>query len=200
MAHADSRDVAQLVLNRMLTGGFSTGGRSGDSGLRVVIEPRDAKGRRLEAPGDVAVVLVDPAKTGAGAKLARWDFPAAETAKLFRGSGIARGMYVECPWPDRPPENNSLHLYVRYITRDGRKLETDEYVEVSLPGEKAACWTPVEAEPRPAASQQELTAYQQTEATDSSAADSMTYDSPPRRSRPIRTAAPRRPAWSPERF
>jgi hypothetical protein len=209
-AKADSKDVGQLVLNRMLTGGFSTEGRSGDSGVLVVLEPRDAKGRRLEAPADVSVVLIDPSKTGPEAKLARWDFPAAETAKLFRGNGIARGMYVECPWPDRPPENNRLHLFVRYTTRDGRKLEADQSVEVALPGEKAARWTPAGPELQPAAgSDRELTAYQRsgTEAAESEASDSPADDPPPpRRARSMRTATRansatlQRPVWSPERF
>ena len=212
---ADSRQVSQLVLNRMLTGGFSAAGRSGDSGLLVVLEPRDAKGRRLEAPADVAVVLIDPSKNGREAKLARWDFPAAETAKLFRGNGIARGMYVECPWLDGPPDNNSLHLYVRYTTRDGRKLEADQYVDVAMPGEKAARWTPADAESQPPASTARgSSSYHQTvaeagdaETADSGADDSQPDNSPPqRRARPMRTAtrenssAVQRPAWSPDRF
>ena len=210
VAKDDSKDVGQLVLNRMLTGGYGTEGRSGDSGVLAVIEPRDAKGRRLEAPGDVAVVLVDPSKTGREAKLARWDFPAAETAKLFRGNGIARGMYVECPWPDRPPDNNQLHLYVRYTTRDGRQLEADQSVEVALPGEKAARWTPAGPELQPAAgSDRELSAYQRSdaEAAESEASDSPADDAEsPRRARSMRTAtqansaAVPRPVWSPERF
>ncbi len=210
VAKDDSKEVGQLVLNRMLTGGYSAEGRSGDSGVLAVIEPRDAKGRRLEAPADVSVVLIDPSKTGPEAKLARWDFPAAETAKLFRGNGIARGMYVECPWPDRPPENNRLHLFVRYTTRDGRKLEADQSVEVALPGEKAARWTPAGPELQPAAgSDRELTAYQRsnTEAAESESSDSSPDDSPPpRRARSVRTATRvnsatlQRPVWSPERF
>jgi hypothetical protein len=210
VAKADSKDVGQLVLNRMLTGGYNTEGRSGDSGVLAVIEPRDAKGRRLEAPGDVAVVLIDPSKTGPAAKLARWDFPAAETAKLFRGNGIARGMYVECPWPDRPPDNNQLHLYVRYTTRDGRKLEADQSVEVALPGEKAARWTQAGPELQPAVgSEHETTANRRSdaEAVESETSDSPADESPPpRRARSMRTAtransaSPQRPVWSPERF
>jgi len=209
VAKDDSKYVGQLVLNQMLTGGYTADGRSDDDGVLVVLEPRDAKGRRLEAPGDVAVVLLDPSKTGKQAKLARWDFPAAETAKLFRGSGISRGMYIECPWPDRPPENNRLHLFVRYTTRDGRKLESDQFIEVALPGEKAARWSPAESEAQPAAAsdgqitsnQSGVEAAAQSEATDSSADDSP----PPRRARSIRTASRnnsqiiQRPVWSPER-
>jgi len=211
VAKADSKDVGQLVLNRMLTGGFSEEGRSGDSGVLVVIEPRDANGRRLEAPGDVAIVLLDPSKTGKEAKLARWDFLAAETAKLFRGSGVGRGMYVECPWPDHPPENNRLHLFVRYTTRDGRKLQADQAVEVSLPGERVSRWTPSASDVQPAyATEGQYESNQsgvenasaQSEASDSPADDAQS----PRRTRSLRTASRsnsaklQRPTWSPERF
>jgi hypothetical protein len=143
-AKGDSKHVGQIVLNRMLSGGLSEDNKPGDSGVLVVLEPRDAKGRRLEAPGDVSVVLLDPAKSGDEARFARWDFPASETARLFRGNGVARGMYIECPWPDGPPEHNRMHLFVRYTTSDGRKLQVDEPIEISLPGERASRWTPSE--------------------------------------------------------
>ncbi|HEY4760165.1 MAG TPA: hypothetical protein VIH42_06265, partial [Thermoguttaceae bacterium] len=103
---ADSKDVGQVVLNHMLTGAYNSDGKSGDNGVLVVLEPRDAKGRRLEAPADVSIVVLDPAKSGDAARLARWDFTTDETAKLFRGSGVGQGMYIECPWPDNPPEHN----------------------------------------------------------------------------------------------
>jgi hypothetical protein len=207
----DSRDVGQVVINRMLTGAFSAQGKSGDDGVLVVLEPRDSKGRRLEAPGEVAVVLLDPAKTGDQARVARWDFPASETAKLFRGSGIARGMYIECPWPDNPPQNNRLHLFVRYTTRDGRKLQVDQPIEIAPPGEKTARWTPAEpAQQEAYASETETASYQadrENAAAESEAGESYADDSPPPRSARSMRAASRsntgrshRPVWSPERF
>lgn len=211
LTKGDSADVGQVVVNRMLTGGFSAGGASGDSGVLVVLEPRDAQGRRLDAPGDVSIAILDPAKTGNEARIARWDFPASETAKLFRGSGIGRGIYIECPWPDRPPENNRLHLFVRYTTSDGRKLQADQDVEVALPGERISRWTPAEIESQPVSqSESEFASSRsdvETVAAQSDVADSSAYDPPvQRRSRSMRAASRnnsaklQRPVWSPERF
>ncbi len=208
IARADSKDVGQLVLNRMLTGGYNDNGKPGDSGVLVVLETRDAKGRRLEAPADVSVVLLDPAKTGDMARFARWDFAAGETAKLFRGNGVSRGMYIECPWPGSPPEHSRLHLFVRYTTRDGRKLEVDQPIEVGLPSENISRWTPADSEKQSAKlSQREFTSQQSdTKLTEFESADSSTNDFSSRlRTRSMRSqsrnSAPifNRPVWLPER-
>ena len=99
----------------------------------MVIEPRDARGRLLDAPADIQVVALDPALTGQEARVARWDVTAAEASARL-GDGPDRGIHLNLPWPDRPPAHNKLHLFVRYLTSDGRKLQADGLVEVALPG------------------------------------------------------------------
>jgi hypothetical protein len=37
-----------------------------------------------------------------------------------------------------------LQLFVRYITADGRRLESNQPIEIALPGDKTARWTPAE--------------------------------------------------------
>ena len=76
-ALADNSSVAQITLHPALTGGIGSGGRPGDEGLLVVVEPRDFGGNIVNAPGDISVALLDPALTGEQARLARWDFAAA---------------------------------------------------------------------------------------------------------------------------
>jgi hypothetical protein len=205
LARADSREVQQLVLNRSLTGEYG-GDEASGGGVLAVIEPRDAAGRRIDAPGDVAVMIVDPSKTGKAAKLARWDFPASETAMLFRGGGVARGMYVECPWPDRKPDNNRLRLYVRYTTRDGRKLETDQFVELDRPGAKNASWSAADSDLQPAwttnrsptASGRHTVETADFQTGESSASDAESdSENLPRRAK---SSAIQRPTWSPDRF
>ena len=59
-------------------------------------------------------------------------------------------------WPDRPPSNRRLHLFVRYTTADGRNLEAKRLIDVDPPGSipledmeavaadrQARRWTPV---------------------------------------------------------
>jgi hypothetical protein len=187
-AKDDSTDVGRLVINQALTGGFSTSGKSGDNGVIVVLETRDAKGRRLEAPGDVSVVLLDPTKSGAQARIARWDFAAGETSKLFRGTGVSRGMYIECPWPENPPQNNRLHLFVRYVTRDGRKLQADQPIEIAVPGEKVSRWNSSAPE------------IQQADASEAEFASSQSDAQGVRSASGTNSAKLNRPTWSPDRF
>ena len=93
----------------------------------------------------MSVVVLDPAvldERGKAARVARWDFTAAETASLFRRTDSSRAIHLAMAWPADPPKHNKLHLFVRYVTADGRKLEADRPIEVALPGERQAGWTP----------------------------------------------------------
>ncbi len=144
---ADSREVTQLVLNRQLTGGLDTDGLPGDEGIVVVLEPRDAEGRWLEAPAEVTVVLLDPALEGEAARVARWDFTAAETIGRFCETGGGRGIELTMRWSAGTPQHSDLLLYARYTTSDGRELQVDAPIRVALPGERSAGWVPSEQRP-----------------------------------------------------
>lgn len=142
----DSRRVQSITLERMMTGGIG-GGPDGDQGLLAVVEPRDAQGRTVDAPAEITVVALDPAITDAEGKavaVARWEYTAAETAELFRRSDSAEAIHLMMGWPDQPPKHKNLHLFVRYATADGRRLQADMPVEIALPGERSNRWTPAE--------------------------------------------------------
>ncbi len=144
----DSRQVASIALNRTLTGSILADDRSSDQGLLVVIEPRDRTGRPVDAPAEVNVVVLDPALKGEAARVARWDFAAAETAAMFRRNGSNLAIHLTTVWPGEPPTHNKLHLFVRYVTADGRKLEADQPIEVILPGDQTTRWKTAAAAPR----------------------------------------------------
>lgn len=193
----DSRRVDSIQLDRMLTGGISTGDRSGDQGLLVVVEPRDQTGRLIDAPAEVSVAVLDPAFQGDAARVGRWDFTPAETASLFRRTGTGGAMHLAMAWPQEPPKHNKLHVFVRYTTADGRRIETNQPIEIALPGDEPARWTTAEPSriddsipdrnPAPRA-------WPRDEVRDRRDADSPTYMA-------TRTSEtkPERPAWSPER-
>jgi hypothetical protein len=168
----DSRQVASIVLDRILTGGISEESGSGDQGILVVVEPRDRKGRTIDAPAEMSVVVIDPAVEGDAARVARWDFTPAETAALFRRTGSSQAIHLTTVWPADPPTHNKLHLFVRYVTADGRKLQAEKPIEVALAGDKTARWNP-DQEPEDNAEPRMAVRAEQTK--------------------------PRRPAWSPER-
>jgi hypothetical protein len=131
-ALADNGPVAQITLHPALTGGIGSGGQSGDEGLLVVVEPRDFGGNIVTAPGDINVVLLDPALSGQRARLARWDFAAAETQGMIR-TGSQPGIHLRLPWSSTPAHDR-LKVFVRYTTRDGRKLQAERLIAVALDG------------------------------------------------------------------
>ena len=105
----------------------------------MVIEPRDGQGRLLAAPADVQVAVLDPKLPGQDARVARWNLTAAETAAQLRG-GADSGIHLTLPWRNNRPKHAKLHLFVRYLTGDGRKIEADQPIEVVLPSDRSAGW------------------------------------------------------------
>jgi hypothetical protein len=146
-AAGDNRRIASIALDPMLTGGINGGGGS-DKGLLVVVVPRDAENRVIDAPGDVSVAVLDPAvldRAGYAARVARWDFTAAEIATMFRRTNAGPAIHIETTWPDGPPAHSKLHVFVRYATADGRKLEANQPIEVAPAGEKRKSGTTASA-------------------------------------------------------
>ena len=197
MPSGDSRQVAAIALNRMLTGGMNTGDGDGDQGLLVVVEPRDRAGRTIDAPAEIIVVVLDPALEGEAARVARWDFSAAETAAMFRRTGAAAAIHLTTTWPGDPPKHNKLRLFVRYVTADGRKLQADAPIEVAPAGEKTARWAPNDAKSlaqKPARGAPAAESWQRSHTPAASVPDPS-----PHMATRADEAKPHRPVWSPER-
>jgi hypothetical protein len=126
----DNARAASIVLNRFLTGGLNVDRRIGDEGISVLIQPLDEAGEIVLAAAPVSVVVLDPARGGDAARVARWDFTAREVAERVRDRGLGKGIYLEMLWPASAPIHSTLSLYVRYRTDDGRYLEADMEIQV----------------------------------------------------------------------
>jgi hypothetical protein len=136
-------EVTEITLNKMLTGGMNRDKRHGDEGIMVVVEPRNAKNQIVEAFGDISVVVLDPALEGEEARVARWDITSQELEHRFRSRQLGRGFQLQLPWPGEAPEHSTLHLFVRYVSADGRKLIVDRPLEIDPPGgAKDGGWVP----------------------------------------------------------
>jgi hypothetical protein len=144
----DSASRVEFIhLNPRVSGGQDFDGRAGDDGLAVLIEPRDGDGRFVAAPAKITIVVLDPALGGDDARVARWDFDEDTAAKLLRADPLDSGLLFRAPWPDRPPEHERLHVFVRYWCADGRKLETDRAITVKLSSAPTPAWTPRQDHP-----------------------------------------------------
>jgi hypothetical protein len=173
---ADTK-VSHLFLNPVLTGGADLDGDRGDDGLAVAIEPRNAADEYVPAAGPVSIVVLDPSRVGEAARVARWDFDLAAAQQKLDSSKAARGIAWQLPWPTAAPAADKLHLFVRYETADGRRVQTDREIFIAQPGQVSQRWTPRQPgrEPLPVAKA-----------------------APPAPPAPMATAASA-PAWSPFR-
>lgn len=119
----DSADVTEIVLNPTLTGGWDIDGMAGDEGIRVLIEPRDRYGRTVRTTGAIQISLVDPQIASAQGYCGTWNFDAKQAAPSFVYSTTGEGMYFELPLTQSIYHSN-LTLFVRFIDRNGRRLES----------------------------------------------------------------------------
>ena len=117
--------VSRIVLNSRLTGGYDFDGQPGDDGLLVVIEPQNASGQYLPLPGEVTIQVIDPARSGPASRVARWNYDVAETTSRMKKTLLGRGIHLQLPWPDQPPEASRLKLQVSYRAIEGQVLEAE---------------------------------------------------------------------------
>ncbi len=124
--------VAKIGFNRPLTGGFNADPHLGDEGVRALIELYDERDRVVSQSGDLSVVVVDPALTGPKARVARWDFSAADCRKRISKTAVGEGIQLELLWPGQPPAHERLVLFARFTTADGKFLEASQEILVDL--------------------------------------------------------------------
>jgi len=183
---AGGEQVARIALSPAMCGGYDADGKPGDEGISLLLQPQNTQGRPIAAPGEVSVVLLDPALVGESARVARWDFSAAETAGRFHSDAPTAGIHLQTRWPAAPPLHEKLHLFVRYTTADGRRLEADRPIKVALPGAPAPDWVP--AEPQP--SEWEAGSPPKVRVSGAPSSRAAARPTPP---------AVERPSWSPDR-
>ncbi len=191
----NSRQVDRLVLDRTFTGGYNADGRPGDEGITVVLQPRDDRGQSLHAAGAVAIVVLDEALLGEEARVARWDFTAAEIARLIKKTGPSMGIALNLRWPGATPINRDLHLFVRYVTADGRNLEAGQTIRIELPDGVSPGWTPTE----PQGPELQQGRRHEPRTLPSTPLARVPTSPNPRPIAPQRKPEPKRPVWSPER-
>jgi len=169
--------ITHIELNPTLTGGADFDRKSGDDGLVVVLEPRNADNEFVPLAGPVSVVVLDYAKRneGTAAMVARWDVDAKNVHKAIVNDENGQGIQLRLPWPNAMPEHNKLRLDVRYTTADGRHLDSRADVYVTLPGQFSARWTPRAPrtsdgqEPAPNGNQSPVNIARQPESNESAA-------------------------------
>jgi len=189
-------EVDRISLNPALTGALDHHGNPTSELLSVVIDQRDSRDARVVAPGDVSIVVVDPALEGREAKIARWDFDSDEVARHVRRNRDGGSLQFELSWP-KPPEHSDLRLFARFTAFDGRKLEANLPIEARL----------AESKPRDSSKSRVALAGHESDENDTASTDASenrrsVYDRTPDEpdsAQPTKEAARNRPGWSPNR-
>lgn len=133
---SESRKVCRIQILPGLTGGYDLDGQPGDEGISLALRPMDAEGQTVFAAAPVSIVVIDPAFSDQSGRVARWDLRAEQIAALSQQLPQAGPLRMVLLWPGEPPRHNRLHLFVRYITADGRKLQADMPLKVDVEGRK----------------------------------------------------------------
>ncbi|MBL8825990.1 MAG: hypothetical protein JNM18_03330 [Planctomycetaceae bacterium] len=131
-ATARSEDVMTITLHEQVTAGYNDDGQPGDDGIHVVVEPRGSDNQIIPAAAKISAVLMDPLLAGNSARIGRWDFTAEQAGASYAKSAESDGLHLELPWYQSVPGHSELLLFVRYHTADGRKLDADRSLTISL--------------------------------------------------------------------
>jgi len=134
--------VTHLFLNPLLTHGANLDSNPGDDGLAVVLEPRNQAGEFVPQAGALSIVVLDPAKSGDAARLARWNLDEKLVRQRISRSASSRGIQLQLPWAGGAPATNQVKLFVRYQTADGRQLEAQHDVILNPSSQASQRWTP----------------------------------------------------------
>lgn len=153
MATLDLNDprVDQIWINSDLSSASDWDGKAGEDGINLVIEPRNREGKYLPLAGPVSVVVLNPTAAGEKKRIARWDLDPKQVDQQMRQSDNSQGIQLKLPWPDRPPQDRRFQVVVRYVTADGRKLESASALPLGTPRRSADQWVSRSGQAAPAA-------------------------------------------------
>ena len=137
------KTVSQLLIDSRQTHGVNLDRTTGDDGLHIVLQPVNAEGQMVLAPGKVTVVLLDPNKQGEAARVGKWEFDA-DFVRYQLHTAKRRHIALDIPWAEIRPDSSQLSLFVRYESPEGRSIDANEQVQIHLPGDPTiqTAWTP----------------------------------------------------------
>lgn len=120
--------LKQIVLGRQ-TGGYDGDQCPGDEALQVLLEPRDADGHAIKAPGSLHVEVLEINSQGLKTPLSAWDVSAEQLRRLWRHGLLSTGYQLTLPWKVWP-SNDKLRVIAQFTLADGRLFEADKDITI----------------------------------------------------------------------
>lgn len=136
--------ITHIHIDSLRTGGTDFDDEPGDDGISLVIEPRNEDNEFVPLAGPLSIVVLDYGRRrdGDDSRLGRWELDAQQVERSMTNNDLERGVHLRLAWSDRKPKDSKLMVAVRYTTADGRTLEAQRDIFVTLPGQLSERWTP----------------------------------------------------------
>ncbi len=122
--------VKEITLGRQ-TGGYSTDDCPGDHALQVVVEPVDADGSVIKAPGKLYVEAMEITPEGIKIPLCFWEVPPDQLRRSWKSGLLSTGYYEILPWKSWPTQTK-VRVVARLTLADQRVFEAEKDVTIRL--------------------------------------------------------------------
>lgn len=129
--------IANLSINRMMSGGKDNDGDKRDEALQVIVAPLDGDGDLVKIAGTVEIEAYDLSRSGEDKRIGRWQFDAAEARKHWHSGFLSSGFQFHLPWQEAPGGKDIL-VHARLTTSDGRQFDTNQTLLVNAHGAGSA--------------------------------------------------------------
>ncbi|TVP97729.1 MAG: hypothetical protein EA381_14220 [Planctomycetaceae bacterium] len=132
-----------IRIDPSLSGGYRNEDLPGGTGMQVLIQAIDKHGdpvpiERFQIEGDLSVVLLDPLREPADARLGRWDFDEQQLRSMVR-PGPYGGIQIYLDWQEKRPLGTHVLAHVKIGTQD---VELRTEAELSTKEAVLADWNP----------------------------------------------------------
>jgi hypothetical protein len=122
--------VKEINLGR-LTGGYNKDACPGDDALQVVVEPVDADGSVIKAPGKLYVEAVEITAEGIKIPLCFWEISPDQLRRSWKSGLLSTGYYEILPWKSWPTQPK-MRVVARLTLPDDRVFEAEKDVTIRL--------------------------------------------------------------------
>lgn len=129
--------ASEIVIRRDHSRGQDSDGRPGDDGLEILLQLKTTRGETVLEVGELTIGMIDPLASSANQRIGKWNFLPKETALFFVDENAeTRGILLKLPWEQAIPRGRKVVVFVRYTTRDGRRLQTSAQIPINPPNDE----------------------------------------------------------------
>lgn len=135
------RRVREIDFHPGLCRGLKRDGNPNETGVVLVLIPRNQNRDFVPVPGNVSVVIEETSEDRVH-RLGKWEFSAEETAETLEPVGSGQGLHLQLPWQDNLPKTNLVDVYVRFTDDQGITMVNHRQIHLRKSSPGQSTWTP----------------------------------------------------------